>query len=39
MGLKKGNVSKALEEAIEMWIDHVSNDYRKISGKAKIKWS
>ena len=24
-GLKKGNISKALEEAIEMWIDQVAN--------------
>jgi hypothetical protein len=35
-GLKKGNISKALEEAIEMWIDHV---YRKMSGKTEINWS
>ena len=38
-GLKKGNISKALEEAIEMWIDHVANVYRKTSGKTEIKWS
>jgi hypothetical protein len=37
-GLKKGNISKALEEAIEMWIDHVANVNRKTSGKAKLKW-
>jgi hypothetical protein len=35
-GLKKGNISNALEEAIVMWIDHV---YRKMSGKTEIKWS
>ena len=38
-GLKKGNISNALEEAIEMWIDHVANVYRKTSGKTEIKWS
>lgn len=37
MGLKKGNISKAMEEAIEMWIDHVDNINRKTSVKAKIR--
>jgi hypothetical protein len=39
MGVKKGNISKALEQAIDLWIDHVSNMYRTTSGKTEIGWS
>jgi hypothetical protein len=38
-GLKKGNISNTFEEAIEMWIAHVANVYRKMSGKTEIKRS
>jgi hypothetical protein len=37
MGAKKGNLSKAMEEAINLWIDHVSEYYQRKHGKAKIK--
>ena len=42
MGVKKGNISKALEEAIILWINHVSESYRSRIGKydkAKISWT
>ena len=29
IGVKKGNMSKATEEAITLWIDHVSERLRK----------
>jgi hypothetical protein len=36
MGVKKGNISKAMEEAINLWIDHKSEINRRRHGKAKI---
>jgi hypothetical protein len=44
MGVKKGNLSKALEEAIDLWIAHVSERRRKKEegrrdGKTKIGWT
>jgi hypothetical protein len=39
MGLKKGNISKALEEALELWIDRTAKVHQKPSGKTKIGWS
>jgi hypothetical protein len=39
MGVKKGNISKAMEEAINLWIDHVSEIYRRRYGKTEIKWT
>jgi hypothetical protein len=38
MGAKKGNLSRAMEEAINLWIDHVSKSYQRKHGKEKIKW-
>lgn len=39
MGVKKGNVSKAIEEAINLWIDYVSETNPQNYEKAKISWS
>jgi hypothetical protein len=39
MGVRKGNISKALEEAIYLWIEQVSNISREPPGKAIIGWS
>jgi len=39
MGVKKGNISKAMEEAINLWIDHVSEIYRRRYGKTEIGWT
>jgi hypothetical protein len=37
MGLKKGNLSKAMEEAIYLWINQASDNYQRKYGKAKIR--
>ena len=39
MGVKKGNISKAMEEAINLWIDHVSEINRRRYGKTEIGWT
>jgi hypothetical protein len=39
MGLKKGNISKALEEALELWIDRSERAHQKTPGKTMIGWS
>jgi hypothetical protein len=36
MGAKKGNISKAIEEAINLWIEQASANYRRRYGKAKL---
>jgi hypothetical protein len=39
VGLKKGNISLALEEAICLWIDYVSKRIdQKTSTKTEIRW-
>ena len=38
MGVKKGNISKAIEEAINLWIDRKSEIHRRGQGKAKNRW-
>jgi hypothetical protein len=39
MGVKKGNISKAIDEAIDLWIDYKSEIYRRKYDKAKISWT
>lgn len=40
MGVKKGNISKAIEEAIYLWIDHRSRErQRQPQRKTPIGWS
>lgn len=39
MGLKKGNIGKAVEEVLELWIDHTERAHQKTPGKTKISWS
>ena len=39
MGLKKGNIKKALEEALELWIDRTERTHHKTPGKTEIGWS
>lgn len=39
IGIKKGNISSAMEEAIDLWIDYRSRVSLKTSMKAKIGWS
>jgi hypothetical protein len=39
MGVRKGNISEALEEAIYLWIDKVSNISRQPPGKAILGWN
>jgi hypothetical protein len=44
MGVKKGNISKAMEEALNLWIDRVSErrskkKERQSDGKAEIGWT
>ena len=39
MGVKKGNISKAIEEAINLWIDYASQTNPRNYEKAKISWT
>ena len=39
MGLKKGNIGKAVEEALELWIDRTERAHHKTPGKTKIGWT
>jgi hypothetical protein len=39
MGLKKGNIGKAVEEVLELWIDRTERAHQKTPGKTKISWS
>jgi hypothetical protein len=36
LGMKKGNISKAVEEAIELWVEDRES---RSTGKVKIGWS
>ena len=39
MGVNKGNISKAMEEAINLWIDQVPEIYRRRYSKTEIGWT
>ena len=38
LGLKKGNISRAIEEAIDLWIRSTKSSASTRSEKAKISW-